>query len=192
MDCVHSARPDWLRIVDPRESLNCEDFTSTLTAGTAPFRAVNVVRTSAISVIVGIALMFGAVHLYRVATHTAPPVPLRATVSAPTESSADADFAVRVLVLNQGEHPAMGVQVNVGGKSLRNFVCQGVEPPEAFAEATTRSVSARLGRIEPGAIGSVTFHFSPKEPGEAKLVVQVTAANAELAQIVPIEGDILP
>jgi hypothetical protein len=97
-----------------------------------------------------------------------------------------------VLLLNEGEHPAEEVQVLIGGKSIRNLVCQGVEPPECFLEATPRRVCARIKRLEPGEIGSVTFYFTPRQPGEVKLVAQVTAENANAPERIPIEADILP
>ena len=201
MDCAHPSRPDWLRIVDARESLNCEDFTSILVRGAGaiaavaretPFRPVRLLRTGAIAAVIGLAVALGGLHLYRATTRTGPSVPLRVTVSAPAEASADTGFVVTVLVQNQGEHPAEEVQVIIGGKSMRNFICQSVEPPEAFAQATARTASARLGRIEPGDIQSVTFRFSPKRPGDVKLLAQVTAGNAEAPESIPIEGEILP
>jgi hypothetical protein len=192
MDCTHPARPDYLRITDPSETLNCPDFSSIGGGGPVPRRLLRVIRTGAIAAVLGFAAMFGTAHLYRARTQSGPSVPLRCTVSAPSEASADTGLVVRVLVLNEGEEPADGVQVIIGGKSMRNFTCQAVDPPEAFAEATARSACATIGRIEPGSIGAVTFTFAPKEPGEVKLVAQVTAANAKAPEIIPIEAEILP
>ena len=49
MDCTHPARPDWLRIVDARESLNCADFTSMLTGGPARRQLLRVIRTGSMA-----------------------------------------------------------------------------------------------------------------------------------------------
>jgi hypothetical protein len=75
---------------------------------------------------------------------------------------------------------------------MRNLTCQAVEPPECLVEATPRSASARIGRIEPGAIGSVAFRFSVRRPGDFELVAQVSAANAPVPERIPIEGELLP
>ena len=192
MDCTHPARPDWLRITDPSEALNCADFTSIVSGAGARVRLRQVIRTGLIAALLALAAMLGTVRLYHGLTQPGPSVPLRASVSAPAEASADAGFPVKVLLLNQGEHPANGVQVVIGGKSIRNLVCQGVEPPECFVEATARRACARIKRVEPGAIGSVTFYFTAREPGEVKLVAQVTAENARAPERVLIEAEILP
>ena len=192
MDCTHPARPDWLRITDPTEALNCADFTSIVSGAGARVRLRQVIRTGVIAAVLALAAMLGTVRLYHVVTQPGPSVPLRATVSAPAEASADAGFPIKVLLLNQGQQPAKGVQVVIGGKSIRNFVCQGIEPPECFVEATARRACARIKRVEPGAIGSVTFYFTPREPGEVQLVAQVTAENAKAPERVLIEAEILP
>jgi len=192
MDCTHPARPDWLRITDPNEALNCADFASSGSSARSRLRARQVIRTGLIAAPLALIAMLGAVHFYRAATHTGPSVSLRATVSAPTEVTADAGFPVKVLVLNQGEQPADAVQVVIGGKSMRNLTCQGVEPAECFADASYRAASARIAHIAPGAIGAVTFYFAPREPGEVKLVAQVSAENSTAPERVPIEAEILP
>ncbi len=190
MDCVHPARPDWLRITDPSEALNCPDFSSIGLATSSLLRRV--FRTGTVGAALACALFFGSTRLLHLFTRSGPSVPLRATVSAPAEASADAGLAIRVLVSNQGEVPAESVQVIIGGKSMRDLTCQGVDPPEAFGQSDRRSTSAKLGRLEPGAIASVTFYLTPREPGEVKLVAQVTADNADAPQRIPIEGEILP
>ncbi|MFB3880706.1 MAG: hypothetical protein ACE149_05555 [Armatimonadota bacterium] len=190
MDCTHPARPDWLRITDPNEALNCPDFAS---IGVGPrLTARQVIRTALIAAPLALIAMLAVVHFYRAATRSGPAVPLRATVSAPAETTADAGFPVRVLVANQGEHPADGVQVTIVGKSIRDLTCQGIEPPECYVEATPRRACARIKRIEPGAIATVTFYFAPREPGEVKLVAQVSAENSAAPERVPVEAEILP
>jgi len=192
MDCTHPARPDWLRITDPSEALNCADFASIVSGARARVRLRQVIRTGVIAAVLALAAMLGTVRLYHGLSQPGPATVLRASVSAPAEATADAGFPVRVLLLNQGEQPARRVQVVIGGKSIRNLVCQGIEPPECFVEATPRRACAQIKRVEPGAIGSVTFYFTPREPGEVKLVAQVTADNAKAPERVPVEAEILP
>jgi hypothetical protein len=192
MDCTHPARPDWLRITDPSEALNCADFALAVSGAGGRVRPRHVIRTGAIAAVVALGAMVGAARLYQGLSQPGPSVPLRATVSAPDETTAEAGFPVTVLLLNEGEYPAEAVQVVIGGKSIRNLVCQGVEPPECFLEATPRRACARIQRVEPGEIGSVTFYFTPRQPGEVKLVAQVTAENASAPERVTIEAEILP
>ena len=193
MDCTHPARPEELRIVDPDEVLNCPDFTSTLVVGTAKRRwLVPVLRTGVIAALVGIGAFLGVVRLYRAFTQPPPSVLLRASASAPAVSFLDAGFAVKILVLNEAEHPARDVQVFIRGPTVAHLVCQSVDPPEAFVEASPQMVCGWLGDLAPGEIGSVEFQFVADEPGELQLVGQVTAANVPGPQRVPIEGEIVP
>ncbi len=191
MDCIHPARPDWLRITDPSEARNCPDFS---TIGYRPKTRVRPRKLTRTILIVGglaVALVGGGMSLLRGA-RTGLATPLHATVSVPSEVSADTSLSVKVLVRNEGKQAADGVEVTVGGKSMRNLVWQAVEPPEAFSQATPLAAIAYLGTIQPGDIGSVTFYFSPHKPGEIKLTAQVTAANMGSAEQILIETEILP
>jgi len=193
IDCTHPARPEELRIVDADEALNCPDFTSTLVVGGAKRRwLVPVLRTGVIAALAGIAAFLGVVHLYRAFTRPPPPVLLRASASAPAVSFLEAGFDVKVLVLNEAEHAARDVQIFIRGPTVAHLVCQSVDPPEAFVEASPQMVCGWLGDLPSGHIGSVSFRFMADEPGELKLVAQVTAANVPGPQRVPIEGEVVP
>jgi hypothetical protein len=52
MDCTHAARPDWLRITDATESLNCPDFSSLL-ADVEPALVWRLLRTAPLTAILG-------------------------------------------------------------------------------------------------------------------------------------------
>ncbi len=191
MDCIHPSRPDYLRIVDAREALNCQDFASTL-AGRGRRFALRITRTAVIAAVVTAIALFGFVSLYRKATEEAPPVLLRAAVSAPEECEREAGFNVKVLVQNTADQPAEEVQVVISGLSMPRLTCQYMEPPEAFAEATEKATTAWIGRIEPGDIASVEFSFAPSREGKVDLVAQVIAANMEGPQKIPIKSEVLP
>jgi len=192
MDCTHPARPDWLRIVDATESLNCADFTSILVGAPARARGWRILRTAVIAAVLAGIGFLGAVRAYEVVTRPPPPVLLRASVSVPAEATRTTGFDVKILILNEADYPAEEVQVFISGPSLRNIVCEWIDPPEAFVEATPTSACGWVGYLEPGAIGSVLFHFSAEEACQVKLVAQVVAANLEGPHRVPIEGEILP
>lgn len=192
MDCVHPARPDWLRIVDATESLNCPDFTSILTGAAVHSRVWRVLRTATITAVLAGLGFLGVVRGYEAVIAPAPPVLLRASVSVPTEASRSTGFDVRIFVRNEADRPAEDVQVLLTGPAMRDIACDWVEPPEAFVEATPKTVCAWLGNLEPGAIGTVQFHFTATDACQVKLTAQVVAANVEGPHRVPIEGEILP
>ena len=192
MDCTHPSRPEELKIVDLDQVLNCVDFSSLFTTAAARSRVLSVLRTALIALVGGLIAMFGVIRIYQIATEVPPPVLLRATVSAPDECIRDAGLDIKVLVLNNADHPAEDVQVLISGLSMPHLTCQSVDPPEAFAEATRKSVSAWIGRLEPGDIGSVAFHFLPSKEGKVDLVAQVIAANMEGPQKIAIKGNVLP
>ena len=192
MDCIHPARPDWLRIVDATESLNCPDFTSLLVGPPARARVWRILRTAVIAAVLAWLGFLGAVRAYEVVTSPPPPVLLRASVSVPTEATRSTGFDVKIFVRNEADYPAQDVQVFISGPAMRNIVCEWIEPPEAFVEATKISACGWVGYLEPGAIGWVQFHFTAEEACQVKLVAQVTAANLEGPHRVPIEGEILP
>lgn len=192
MDCTHAARPDWLRIVDARESLNCPDFTSILVGAPARARGWRILRTALIAIVLSGLGFFGIVRAYETLTKPPPPVLLRASVSIPPEATCSTGFDVRILVLNEADCPAEDVQVLISGPAMRNIVCDWIEPPEAFGEVSRTSASGWVGYLEPGDIGSVQFHFTAEQACQVKLVAQVVAANLEGPHRVPIEGEILP
>ncbi len=193
MDCTDAARPDWLRIVDATESLNCPDFTSLLTVSRAA-RAGGwrVLRTASIAAVLVALGMVGAVRLYEAATSPPAPVLLRATASVSADAAREEGMDVKVLVRNEADRPAREVQVFVGGPGMPKLICEWTDPPEALVEATRTSVCGWVGNLEPGEIGWVQFHFTAEEPCDVKLVAQVTAANLEGPQKLTISGEILP
>ena len=192
MDCTHSARPDWLRIVDATEALNCPDFTSLLVGAPARARGWRILRTAVIAAVLAGLGFLGAVRAYEAAIRPPPPVLLRASVSVPTEATRSTGFDLKIFVRNEADYPAQDVQVFISGPAMRNIVCEWIEPPEAFVEATPTSACGWVGYLEPGAIGWVQFHFTAEEACQVKLVAQVVAANLEGPHRVPIEGEILP
>ncbi len=191
MDCIHPSRPDYLRIVDAREALNCPDFSSLL-IGSGRRLALRLTRTVVIAAVLTALAFWGFVFLYQKATEERPPVLLRAVVNAPEECEREAGFKVKVLVQNMADQPAIDVQVVISGLSMPRLTCLNTDPPEAFAEATEKSTTAWLGRIEPGDITSVEFIFAPSREGKVDLVAQVIAANMEGPQKIPIKSEVLP
>ena len=192
MDCTHPARPEELRIVDAGESLNCPDFTSILTTSAVRSHLWRLLRTAAIAVVLSLVVLLGAVRVYESVTRPPPPVYLRAKVSAPAETFRESGFDVKVLVLNEADCAAEDVQVFISGPTMPKLICQSVEPSDAFVEWTERTVCGWIGRLEPGEIGSVDFHFAAEEACEVELVAQVVAANLEGPEKIAIEGAILP
>ena len=193
LDCVHPAHPMEDRIVDADAELNCLEFDSILvTAGPAPRRLLALLRTALIAVAATLAVMFGVIRLHGGLTRPLPPVLLRASVSTPPVSFQDSGLDVKVLVRNEADHPARDVEVRISGQSMLHLTCQYVRPSEAFLNATRRSVSALLGDLEPGEIGSVVFHFVAAQPGELDMTAHVTAANMEGPQKLSIEGEVVP
>jgi hypothetical protein len=192
MDCTHPARPDWLRITDATESVNCPDFDSLLSRGRHRVSPWRVLRTALVSLVLVGGAMYAVVRGYEAAVNPAPPVLLEAAVSVPSEATRDSGFDVKILVRNAADYPANDVQVFLSGPSLPKLTCTSTDPPDAFIEATPRSTAAWIGRIEPGGIGAVQFHFTSEEPFQVKLVAQVVAANLEGPQKVTVAGEILP
>jgi len=192
MDCTHPARPDWLRITDATESINCADFDSMLSGDRPGIALRRVIRTALIALILVGGGMFAVIRGYEASVSPALPSLLEVVVSVPTEATMDSGLVVRVLVRNQADYPANDVRVLLSGPSLPKLVCTGTDPPEAFEESTPRSTSAWIGSLEPGDIGAVRFHFTSDEPCQVKLVAQVVAANLEGPRKVTVGGEILP
>jgi hypothetical protein len=192
-DCSHPAREPGVRVLDADEVLNCPEFSSTLTVG-GPERGqlVRVLRTTLLSVVVGLAVMVGLTRFYRARSEPPPQVLLKASVRTPSVSFQDAGFDATVLVRNEAEYGARQVEVIISGRSVRHLTCDRVEPAEAFLEASRQSVRALLGDLQPGEIGSVLFHFTAQQAGELDLVALVTAANMEGSVRLPIEGEVVP
>ncbi len=178
--------------MDSGESLNCPDFTSILTGSPIRSHLWRLLRTAAIAVVLSLGVFLGGVRVYEAMTRPPPPVYLRAKVSAPGECFRESGFDVKVLVLNEADFPAEDVQVFISGPTMPKLIWQSVEPSEAFVEWTERTACAWVGRLEPGEIGSVDFHFLPEEAGTVKLVAQIVAANLEGPERIAIEGQILP
>jgi hypothetical protein len=191
MDCTHPARPEELRITDPSESLNCSDFTRV--AGAVGRPSLRVLRTGVIAAIVVLAALFAIIGGYQSATSTGPSVLLRTTVSSTSELNfGEGTFDVRVFVRNEADYLARDVQVFVSGPSIVDLSCEWTDPPEAYDEGPGRSVCGWIGNLEPGQIGSVVFHFRPRQPCQIKLTAQVTAANLEGPKRIVIAGEVLP
>ncbi|HUU54209.1 MAG TPA: hypothetical protein VMY87_04750 [Armatimonadota bacterium] len=192
MDCTHPSRPDWLRIVDATESLNCPDFTSLLSGPPARARGWRILRTALLATVLAALGLFGVVRAYEAATRPAPPVLLRASVSTSSDATRNTGLDVKVLVRNEADYPAENVQVFIGGPGMRRIVCEWTEPPDALVEASRTSTCGWVGYLEPGEIGSVQFHFTATEPCQVKLVAHIAAANLEGPERITIEGEILP
>jgi hypothetical protein len=192
IDCTHPARPEELRIVDLDQVLNCRDFTTLLTPSPPRERLFRLLRTAAIAVVASLVVMLGAVRLYRLVTQVPPPVLLDAAVSVPEECYQESGLDITLLVKNKADHAAKDVQVVISGQTMPRLTCQYVEPPEAFAEATSKSTSAWLGEIAPGDIASVSFHFQPQKAGKVDLLARVVAENMEGPTRIHIDTEVLP
>ncbi len=117
---------------------------------------------------------------------------LKTSATAPSISFLDDGFDLSVLVQNEADHPARDVHIVVLGRSMRHLTCQYMDPPECYAEGPPRSACALLGDIESGGTRSVLFHFMAAEAGELDLTAQVSAANLEGVEKLPIEGEVVP
>lgn len=192
MDCLHPARPDWLRITDPTESVNCPDFTTTLNTSRAHTQTINLFRTAVVTVTLSLIVIFGGMGIYHAMTGGGAETTLTAVANAPGETTTEEGLTVRVTVTNEGARLARQVEVRVGGKSLRDLRCDAVEPEGCAIERGKRDIRARIALIEPGNTASFGFHFRPEEPGEVKLVAQVVAANAKSMPSMTVQSEILP
>lgn len=191
MDCTHPARPEELRITDPSESLNCSDFTRL--AGPAGRTGLRVLRTAIVAGVLVLGALFAIVRGYQSATSLEPTVLLRTTVSSTSQINfGEGTFDVKAFVRNEADHRAREVQVFISGPGLVDLNCEQTDPPEAYAQGPGRSVCGWIGDLEPGDIGSVVFHFRPREPCQIKLTAQVTAANLEGPERIVIAGEVLP
>jgi len=190
LDCVHPSRRTDERVLDADEVLNCPEFATCLTPGiaqaVAPF-----LRTAAIGIAVGLALMFG---LTRLAAPPAPPeeASLRTSVSAPVTVFREEELEIKVFVLNQSDQPAREVRVQLSGRDLRKLTCQDVDPPDCFEEAIPQRVSALMGDLGPGEITAVTFRFTSESIGRLNLAAYVTAANLAKLHTTEIKCEIVP
>lgn len=178
--------------MDASESLNCPYFASTLVAGQRRRLLLPVLRTGFLAAVGVLLAMFVVIRIYGGSTETPPPAMLRTTVSAPEICFMDSGVDVKVLVLNEAEETARDVEVYLRGPGMRHLYCDGVKPEWALAEVTPRSACAWLGDLDPGQIGQVEFHLAPDLAGEYDLVAQVTAANIEGLERVPVSGEIVP
>ena len=153
---------------------------------------VVLLRTGAVTTVVGLLAVFAFICLYSRPTRPLPPVLLKASVSSPGVCFRESGFDVKVLVRNQADHTARDVEVSIYGRSMSHLTCQYVDPPEAYFEGPARAACALVGDLEPGDIGSVLFHFAAARAGELDLTAHVTAANLEGVQKLPIEGEVVP
>lgn len=191
LDCTSLARATHERILDADEALNCPQFSTLLTLkARRPFPLLRYARTAAIGLVIGAGLMLGLSRL------TAPkpqaPVVFRTSVNAPETVFGEDPINVRVFAANQSEKPAQEVRVAIGGRDLRRLTVQSVDPPESFEEATPQLVTAYLGELQPGQIGSVAFRFTASETGELNLTIFVSAANLPVAERTAINCEVVP
>jgi hypothetical protein len=193
LDCTSSARRTDDRIVDADAALNCPEFITLLDrggyAGAIPWRAL--LRTGLIA-LAGSAFLMLALLRSLIPASPPPPVVLEADVGVPSTAFQEDGFEVTVFVLNHADHAAEQVQVLLSGSSMPYLVCRGMDPPEAFVDASPRSACALLGDLQPGDIRSVCFHFLAERPGEVRLVANVTATNLEAPTRVPVACQVLP
>jgi hypothetical protein len=190
LDCTHLARRTDERILDADEVLNCPDFETTL-AGRPPSRLVPILRTTLLSAALGLGFMLGLIRL--VGPRKAPPPAfLRTSVTAPATVFQEEGLEIKMFVRNEAEQPASDIRVYISGRSMRQLICQSVEPAEAFEEATPQYACAWLGELGPGEIGTVSFRFSANVTGKLDLAARVTAANVSTPDTTPIECEIVP
>ena len=187
---MHSARATHERIVDADEVLNCPDFATGLV--TQPVRGIWArLRTPLVGVAVGLGLMLCLIRL--VGPRSAPPpIELRTSVGTPDSIFQEDLLEIKILVCNEADHPAKDVRVVLSGRSMRGLLCQSVDPPEAFEEATAQYASAWVGDLESGQIGGVTFRFSASGTGKLDLAAHVTAANLPVPSVTPVHCEIVP
>jgi hypothetical protein len=192
MDCTHLSRRTDERIVDADAVLDCPDFSSLLvTAGLPSFFHRPLVRTTLLGLVLAVPVLLG---LLRLLTPPPPPPPAAIKVSARATPASflEDGFDVTVFVHNQADHPATEVRVFVSGRSMSHLICQYVDPPETFEDASPRATSAFLGDLQPGQIKSVQFHFRSTRASELALVTHVTAANLDVLTRVPLSCEVLP
>jgi hypothetical protein len=193
LDCTNPGHREDERIVDADAVLNCPGFASTLAGPRLGRRAPwAVLRTAVLTTAAVSLLLFGLVRFYGGPGEAPPPVTLKTTAIAPLISFLDDGFDLSVLVQNEADHPARDVHITVLGSSMRHLTCQYMDPPECYAEGPARSACAQLGDIESGGTRSVLFHFTAAQAGELDLTAQVTAANLEGVERLPIEGEVVP
>jgi hypothetical protein len=189
LDCTHLARATHERILDADEMLNCLQFTTGLTLARRrsilPF-----LRTAVVGLAVGLALMFGLSHL--VAPKPPPEITFRISLGAPNTVFGEDPIEIKVFVLNQSDKPAEDVRVFIAGRSMRQLTCQAVEPPDSFEDATPQRVTAYLGELPPGEIGSVLLRFTSSRTGKLDLAAYVTAANLPVPDKTPIDCEVMP
>lgn len=193
LDCTHLSHRVDIRILDADAVLNCPDFDSTLAALRPQRRPKSpLLTTAALSAAFALLAMCLLIRLYHRPARHLPPVFLKASVSSPGVAFRESGFDVKVLVRNESQHPAAGVQVTVRGPSMPYLTCQYIDPPEAYLEGPPKSACALIGDLDPGDIGSVLFHFSAATTGELDLTAHITSANLEGVQSIPIEGEVVP
>ncbi len=176
LECTHLARATNERILDADEALNCPQFSTRLTLG--PRRSIlPLVRTVAIALVVGLGLLLGLSRLTAPKPKPPPEVSLRTSVTAPDSVFGEDPIEIKVFALNESEKPAEDVRISIGGRGVRRLTLQSVEPPECFEDATPQRVTAYLGELPSGEIGSVIFRFTASETGELDLGAFVTATN---------------
>lgn len=189
LDCTHLARATHERILDPDEALNCPQFSTRLTLG--PSRSLlPFVRTVAIGLVVGLGLMLGLSRL--TAPRPPPEVSFRTSVSAPESVFGEDPIEIKVFALNESEKLAEEVRISIGGRGVRRLTLQSVEPPECFEDATPQRVTAYLGELQSGEIGSVIFRFTASDAGRLDLAAYVTATNLPAPEKAPISCEVVP
>jgi hypothetical protein len=190
LDCTHVSRATDDRILDADEVLNCPQFGTRLPSSAPARRVLPIIRTVAIGAVVGLGLMFGLSRL--VAPKTPGSTRLQTSVSAPTSMFREDPLEIKVFVHNQADQPAKDVRVALVGRGMRNLTCLAVDPAECFEEATPQRVSAYLGEIAPGDIGTVLFRLSAGSTGKLPIAALVTAATLEVPDQTQMEIVVVP
>jgi len=190
LECSHPFRRTDERVLDADEVLNCPEFT-TLLAGRLPPTGPHVARTIIVAVVLAAAVLLLAARLLR-PRELPPPAALRVSVSNPESSFREDRLEFKVLVLNQSNRPARDVRVYLTGSSMKDLLCEYVDPPESFEEATPQRACAWLGPLEPGQIGTILFRFRPNCTGTLHLAAFVTASNLEVPAQTPIKCEVMP
>lgn len=189
LDCIHPSRAPDERVLDADEVLNCPLFSSLLVS--RPLHKRPFVGATAVGLVAGLGLMLGLIFWFGPGK-TPPQASLKVGVDVPPTAFQEQGLEVGVSVQNLAEKPAKDVRLVISGPGMSDFVCQYVNPPEAFEESAPRYTSARIGDVEPGQTTSVLFRFACHRTGRIRLTAMVTAANVPLPTKAPIDCELVP